>query len=251
MSIEPVQIGDATLYCGDCLSVMPTLGEVDGIITDAPYEKEAHRSDRRVQRRDGLVAGPLSFAKITDDMRQFLPTWAKYNCNGWLIVFCQAEGVALWRDQIEAAAIKYKAPMIWVKPDGMPQFNGQGPGIGYESMVVAWCSNGYSRWNGGGRHGVFIIPKGSDTERYHETQKPLRLMQELVKLFSNDSETILDPFMGSGSTGVACAKLGRKFIGIEIDPNYFDIACKRIEEAYAQPDLFIEPPKKLVQDSLL
>jgi site-specific DNA-methyltransferase (adenine-specific) len=65
------------------------------------------------------------------------------------------------------------------------------------------------------------------------------------------AETILDPFAGSGTTGVACAKLGRKFIGIELDPGYFDIACKRIEDAYKQPDLFIEPPKKPVQEKML
>jgi site-specific DNA-methyltransferase (adenine-specific) len=64
-------------------------------------------------------------------------------------------------------------------------------------------------------------------------------------------ETILDPFAGSGTTGVACAKLGRKFIGIELDPGYFDIACKRIEDAYKQPDLFIEPPKKPIQEKML
>ena len=69
--------------------------------------------------------------------------------------------------------------------------------------------------------------------------------------FLPDAETILDPFMGSGTTGVACAKLGRKFIGIEIEPKYFDIACKRIEEAYAQGDMFIEPPKPAKQESLL
>ena len=64
-------------------------------------------------------------------------------------------------------------------------------------------------------------------------------------------QTILDPFMGSGTTGVACVKLGRKFIGIELDEKYFDIACKRIEEAYRQPDMFIEPPKKIIQETLL
>ena len=66
-----------------------------------------------------------------------------------------------------------------------------------------------------------------------------------------NASTILDPFMGSGTTGVACAKLGRKFIGIEIEPKYFDIACKRIEAAYAQPDMFIEPPAKAVQDAMI
>lgn len=82
----------------------------------------------------------------------------------------------------------------------------------------------------------------------HPTQKPLSLVFGLVE---RTTGTVLDPFMGSGTTGVACANLGRKFIGIEIEPKYFDIACRRIAEAYAQPRLFAEPPPKAVQASLL
>ena len=76
-------------------------------------------------------------------------------------------------------------------------------------------------------------------------------MRQLVVWYSEESQTILDPFMGSGTTGVACAKLGRKFIGIELEPKYFDIACKRIEDAYAQGDMFISPPPKAVQEAML
>ncbi len=76
-------------------------------------------------------------------------------------------------------------------------------------------------------------------------------MKWLVSRVSLPGETVLDCFMGSSSTGVACLKLGRKFIGIEVDPEYFDIACRRIEKAYAQPDLFIAPPSKPVQEALL
>jgi site-specific DNA-methyltransferase (adenine-specific)/modification methylase len=86
--------------------------------------------------------------------------------------------------------------------------------------------------------------------RDHPTQKPIAVMEWCLS-FLPDCQTILDPFMGSGTTGVACAKLGRKFIGIEIEPRYFDIACKRIEDAYKQPDLFIEPPKKPEQLGIL
>ena len=76
-------------------------------------------------------------------------------------------------------------------------------------------------------------------------------MAEILKDFTNPGETILDPFMGSGTTGVACAKMGRKFIGIELDKKYFDIACRRIEEAYKQPDMFIEQPKKPKQEKMI
>ena len=79
-------------------------------------------------------------------------------------------------------------------------------------------------------------------ERLHPTQKPIQVMQWCLGFLPN-AQTILDPFMGSGTTGVACVKLGRSFIGIEIDEGYFDIACDRIRKAYAQPDMFIDQPK--------
>jgi adenine-specific DNA-methyltransferase len=90
-----------------------------------------------------------------------------------------------------------------------------------------------------------------EREQSHPTQKPISLMRHIVGISSRKAQTILDPFMGSGTTGVACAKLGRKFIGIEIEPKYFDIACERIAKAYAQPDLFITKPTPAIQDALL
>lgn len=255
-------IGDCTLYPGDCLEIMPTLGKVDHIICDPPYEKEAHRKDRRVQKKSGIVAEALDFDMITEDIRQQVCNLSKKISEGWFIAFCQAEGVAPWRDCIESAEIKYKAPMIWIKPDGMPQFNGQHAGMGYESMVSAWCGKGRSKWNGGGKHGVYTFPKDSANKTSvakdekgkpitHSTEKPIRLMEALVRDFTDPTQTILDPFMGSGTTLVACAKLGRKGIGIELEEKYFDIACRRVEEAYLQTDMFIEPPKKAVQETLI
>jgi site-specific DNA-methyltransferase (adenine-specific)/modification methylase len=103
--------------------------------------------------------------------------------------------------------------------------------------------------HGGAKNADALNGDVANEARFHPTQKPIRVMQQCVEFFLS-SETILDPFMGSGTTGVACAKLGRKFIGIEIEPKYFDIACKRIEEAYAQPDMFIEQPRAAEQLSL-
>ena len=246
-----VVIGDCELYLGDCLEIMPTLGKVDAVVTDPPYEQEAHSTQRRVTRGGKPQTEPISFAPITESIRDSVCKNVSEICRGWFIAFCQTEGVARWRDSIEDHGIKYKKPMIWVKPDGMPQFNGQGPGMGYECMVSAWAGVGVSKWNGGGRHGVFHFPKGEGVQAVHETQKPIRLMRELIQLFTNHSNVVLDPFMGSGTTGVACVKLGRKFIGIELDERYFDIACKRIEEAYKQPNFFVDPPKKIKQDSFI
>lgn len=246
------QVGDATLYLGDCLEILPTLGKVDAVVTDPPYEAV-------MQSRWGVLSkqAPPSHVRheklgfdAIDEMRSDVARGIVAASRGWAIIFCMAEGVRAWRDEIEAAGARYKRAMVWVKPDAMPQFNGQGPSVGHEMMVSAWCGGGRSKWNGGGKPGTFIYTKNTAGAQ-HPTQKPLPLLSELVSLFSNANSTILDPFMGSGTTGVACAKLGRKFIGIEIDPGYFDIACRRIEGAYKQPDLFVAPPAKPHQEALL
>jgi site-specific DNA-methyltransferase (adenine-specific) len=253
----PVIIGDATLYLGDCLEILPTLGKVDAVVTDPPFEEEAHTPQRRINRGrtrggsgDLVSAEPLPFGSIKD--RELTARLMVAASCGWAIVFCQAEAVQAWREALEGGGASYKRAMVWIKPDGMPQYSGDRPGMGYESIVASWCGEGKSKWNGGGRHGVFVCNKNDSVGTApHPTTKPRKLMRELVSLFSDANQTILDPFMGSGTTGVACAKLGRRFIGIEIEPKYFDVACRRIEQAYAQPDMFIEPPAKPKQEAML
>lgn len=235
--------GDAVVYHGDCLDILPILGPVSHIITDPPYEDDAHRPDRKITGRErGTIATAFNFGSI-EESRFKVAAQMVGMCDGWLVAFCMAEGVRAWRDALEDAGAKYKRSMLWIKPDAMPQFNGQGPSVGFESLVSAWCGEGYSRWNGGGRVGTFYHNKNSGGKHEHPTQKPISLMQELVGLFSNDDETILDPFMGSGTTGMACLQLGRKFIGIEKDEKYFDLACKRLAMVYSEPRLPLPPPK--------
>lgn len=248
--MKPVVIGDATLYLADCLEALPSLQRVHHVITDPPYEAEAHTKGRRLlgEQKGGertVEYGALDFEAITEEVRERSTDMARFICEGWMLTFCQAEAVALWRDAHESAGAKYKRAMVWLKPDGAPQFTGDRPGMGYESIVASWCGEGRSRWNGGGRHGVFShAQRDSNEPKQHMTQKPQALMRELVTLFSDREQTILDPFMGSGTTGVAAIQLGRKFIGIEREPKYFEIACRRIEQAVAQGQLFApEPPK--------
>lgn len=241
-----VRIGECELILGDCLEVMPGLGSVSHAVTDPPYEKEAHTPTRRTHSsiKSGIAA-ELDFGAITESQRLAIPAHFKGMVEGWSIMFCQVEGVPLWRDAIETASGKYKRAMAWVKPDASPQFNGQGPAQGYECAVAAWWGSGHSSWNAGGKRGVYTHCVNQATrEGTHPTEKPISLMREIVTDFTSAGETILDPFMGSGTTGVACVQLQRSFIGIELDETYFDIACKRIEEAYKQPSLFpAEKPK--------
>jgi len=244
-------IGECRLYHGDCQEIFPALDPVDHVIADPPYDVEAHTPARRARSGGLHVNMPLDFAALDVGLRALVCKEVKRLCSGWFIAFCQTEQVAGWRDDIEVAGLKYKTPMVWIKPDAVPKLNGQGPAIGYESMVSAWCGPGYARWNGGGKRGVFTyLTNPSDrVAGRHMTEKPILLMSELVMLFSQPGDTILDPFLGSGTTGVACVKLGRKFIGIERNKKYFDIAVKRIEDAHLQGDLFVPPPPKSVQTS--
>lgn len=237
---KEVIIGDCRLLLGDSSKIIPLLDEVDAVITDPPYEAEAHTLQRRAMRGKKLKNEPLPFSAITEDQRLFFGESIPKICKGWIVLFCQIEAVVKWKDSIENGGAKYKRACIWVKPDGMPQFSGDRPGMGYETIVTLWSGKGRSVWNGGGRNGVFTFNKQeSQGKAPHPTTKPMLLMKTLVSLFSNQGETVLDAYMGSGSTGVACAKSGRKFIGIEVNDEYFDIACNRIKNAYAQPDLFI------------
>lgn len=255
--VTPVTIGNATLYCGDCMDWLPTLATVGHVITDPPYEAEAHTKGRRLLGKQesgerSVEYGALDFSAMTEDLRNASAQACFEICNGWMLTFCQAEAVAAWRDSHIAAGAKYKRAMVWLKPDGAPQFTGDRPGMGYESIVASWCGTGRSTWNGGGRHGVFShAQRDNNNPKQHMTQKPIALMRELVGLFTTAGQTILDPFMGSGTTGVAAIQLGRAFIGIEREPKYFDVACKRLEQAAAQGQLFAQESATLVQEPLL
>ena len=246
--MNQMTIGNATLYCGDCMEILPTLGKVAHIITDPPYEAIMHASKNGIKglvRPDGSHHWrPLDFAPI-DEIRAEIVSLSASACDGWFIAFCTSEGVGRWADEINASPMKYKRACVWVKPDSTPQMNGQGPAQGAEHFVCAWAGTGFAKWNGGGKRGVYThCVNGPERHGEHPTEKPRKLMSEILGDFTNEGQTILDPFMGSGTTGVAAIQLGRSFIGIEREPKYFDIACKRIEQACNQRPLFEPEPQK-------
>ena len=219
---------------------------VDVTISDPPYEAEAHTKQRRAKRGDKCVTEALPFAAITSEQREECAWHIARVTRRWAVLFCQVEGAHKWAEALAAAPFghEYIRTMVWVKPDGMPQFTGDRPGMGYES-IVATHPKGRKAWNGGGRVGVFVYNKnaiGVDSAP-HPTTKPQPLMLDLVSLFSDPGELVLDPFAGSGSTGVACGQLGRRFQGFELDAGYYEIACRRLRGEAArinphQPDLF-------------
>jgi site-specific DNA-methyltransferase (adenine-specific) len=248
-------IGDAVLYLGDALEVLPRLGAVDHVIADPPYEATLHESKNnlrgRKHRNDGVAElKGLDFDPI-DGIRDVVVATVEAACSGWFIAFCTVEGVARWADCINPSDLKYKRACVWVKPDSTPQLNGQCPAQGAEMFVCAWAGAGHSRWNSGGKRGVYTHCVNVGRQGEHPTEKPVPLMQEILADFTQPGELICDPFMGSGTTGVAALQLGRRFVGIEQDPRWFDLACRRIAEAHRQPRLFEEPKPKAEQLNLL
>lgn len=244
-SLVEVVIGDCRLIHGNCLEVMSSLQPVSHVISDPPYEASTHKNIGGIKRNDGgKVTEKLNFASV-DDIRSDTIAAIEPICEGWCLLFCTTEGVARWADVINPSRLKYKRACAWIKPDAMPQMNGQGPANGLECFVAAWGGKGHARWNAGGKRGVYThLTNQRDRDGRHPTEKPQPLMRELLQDFTNPGETILDPFMGSGTTGVACAQMGRRFIGIELDRKYFDIACERITKTYAQGDMFVERQRK-------
>lgn len=240
------------LYCGDCREVLPLVGQVDAIMTDPPYEDELHKAMGRIRRTDGReMVQDLGFDGVNADRAEFARLITEVS-NGWAIVFCLAEGVRAWRDDLQANGAKWDTCLAWVKPDASPRFNGQGAARGFECAVTAWCGKGHRSWNGGGRRGVFTHCVNTGRQGEHPTEKPLPLMSELVALYTDMGERICDPFMGSGTTGIAAVKAGRQFVGIEMNPRWFDLSCKRISDALARPDMFTPAPLPApVQEALL
>lgn len=248
---EEILAEGVRLILGDCLEVLPTLGPVDHVIGDPPYEDELHKAMGRIRRNDGReMVQELGFEGVNAERAEMAAACVKAS-TGWLILFTLAEGVRAWRDDIQAAGAKWDTTLAWVKPDASPRFNGQGAARGFECAVSAWCGTGYRSWNGGGKRGVYTHLVNFQRQGEHPTEKPVPLMAEIVGDFTMPGQLICDPFLGSGSTGVAAVRHGRRFVGIEQNERWFDLSCRRIAEALKQGDMFVERLKPAKQEAFI
>jgi DNA modification methylase len=206
-------IGRATLYLGDCREVLPGLGKVDAVVTDPPYGIGADRT--RNSQKDG---------------------WRDYGNEGWdksrpdksifdAILACGREHVIWGGNYFTDWLPPTMRWLIWDK--GQRDFS-------LADVEMAWCSH----WKAAR---AFTYSRGAALQdgKEHPTQKPIAVMRWCLGLLETTGP-VLDPFMGSGTTGVAAVQMGRDFIGIEREPKYFDIACRRIEDAQRQGDMFIK-----------
>lgn len=227
IGITSKNIGGCRLLCGDCFELMPQLGTVDAVITDPPYNPRTHNGARSAK---SLSASMIDFDFLTE--QRFIEFCGNVigQARRWVVMSCAWQHAA----ELERAGMPLVRLGIWHKPNGAPQFTGDRPGMGWEAIAILH-REGRKRWNGGGHHAVWVcnVERGA-----HPTQKPLALLLDWITKFTEPGELVLDPFMGSGTTGVACEKLGRRFIGIEKDPRYFGMACARIAEAGAAGRLF-------------
>lgn len=224
MRIE--RIGDAVLYNGDCLEVMESLDATpDVVITDPPYGIEEMvggygRGGVHKIKNDKTLDFALDCLNLCGRLWADLRVIAFYSCK---VTPAFLGGVT---------ELDYFGEIIWDK-----KVPGLGANFRYQHENAAIFTKGSPPPIGVG----FSVISCMRTPDLHPHQKPIPLMQQLVKVSAG--QTILDPFCGSGSTGVACAMMGKKFIGIELDERYFDISCERIEKAYRQGDMFVERQK--------
>jgi site-specific DNA-methyltransferase (adenine-specific) len=235
MSSKIVKIGSATLYLGDCMDILPTLDKVDAVITDPPYGESTH-ANAKSNRGLGHGNKAIDFSSMTaHELDQVLVLCGQL-CDRWLVSTMEWRHIAKFDVQppVGWELVRFG---VWVKTNPMPQISADRPAQGWEGIAYMHSTGGEKkRWNGGGTHGNYV---GSlVTDGAHPTGKPLPLFSQFVDRFTDRGNLVLDPFMGSGTTGVAAVQMGRKFIGIEREPKYFDIACKRIEQAAAQQSLF-------------
>jgi len=209
---KEVTIGDCRLLLGDCREILPTLGKVDAVVTDPPYGIGADENP---------VRGSQKHEK---------KGWDRTRPNKEIFDVM----IELSNDQIIWGGnyfTDYLRPtMRWLVWDKMAR------NFSLADCEFAWTS----QWKAAR---IFSYSRGAANQdgKEHPTQKPIALMSWCLTHIPT-AQTILDPFMGSGTTGVACAKAGRSFIGIERETSYFDIACERIRKAYAQPDIFVSAP---------
>lgn len=208
-----------TLYLGDCREILPTLGRFDAVVTDPPYGI-GEAAGKNKSRTNIATAKDYGFSSWDDKTADDAVDMA-ISISGKSIIF-------------GGNYYKLTPTSCWLVWDKLNTGD-------FADCELAWTNLDKAvrrirfRWNG-------MLRQNNEPRGDHPTQKPIEVMRWCIGHLPPDATTILDPFMGSGTTGVAAVKLGRKFTGIEIEPKYFDIACRRISEALKQPDLFVVQP---------
>jgi hypothetical protein len=232
-------IGDATLYLGDCMEILPTLGKVDAVITDPPYSERTHAG------HDAAGAGRsvLGYAALDAKKSEELAWLFTIATEGWIVWMTDHTLVPPICTELDRLGRYVFAPLPFYDAGRSVRLTGDGPSSWTDWIVVARTKAQF-KW--GTLPGGYVAGPGW-RDKARMGGKPTALMQSLVSDYSRHGHTVLDPFMGAGTTGVACLLEGRKFVGCEIDADAFDIACRRIEQAANQGQLFAPAAAQPVQ----
>lgn len=224
------------LYQGDCLDIINNTEVVDCIITDIPYnisKKNNFKTMKDRTGRNGIDFGEWDKGFEEENLIQFIPL---IKSGGSFILFHSFEQFGKLKEIFENNGLMLKDKLIWEKTNPMPRNRDRRYISNIE--ILSWYVKPKNKWtfnrqNGKYESSVLKYPSesGGGFRRYHPTQKNLKMIEYLIKIHTNENDVVLDPFMGSGTTGVACMNLNRRFMGIELDESYFNIAKNRIEEA--------------------
>lgn len=229
------------LICADNADVLPTLPDksVAHVITDPPYSRDLYLKFRTNAKEenprgfdDGRARREMQNGRIgaIDDILESVASQFLRCAQRWVLTFHDVEIGHRWR---AAFGPTYVRSGVWVKPNAVPQMSGDRPGQGFECCTIAH-KRGRKRWNGGGLPAVWthFAENSQSTDRAamgHPCPKPLSLMLELVEQFTDPDDLVLDCFAGTATTGVACLRLGRRFLGVERDPQFAAVARERLE----------------------
>lgn len=226
-----------TLYHADCREVMASLAEesVGAVITDPPYTARTHQNARS-SAPDGSMQRSLSgsrktFDSIDDGALRAVLIEAGRVSRGWVVATLDYRH-AVEFDVTPPEGLRVMRLGVWVKTNPTPQLSGDRPAQGWESIAYMHRADRRSKWSGGGAHGNYVAP--IPPPEGHPTAKPLPLVAQWVRWFTDAGDTVLDPFAGSGTTLRAAKDEGRKAIGVELDERYCEIIAKRL----AQETLF-------------
>ncbi len=226
---------EINLLHGDCLELMKDIpdGSVDLVLTDPPYLIDYHTARRKDKTHDFCtsIQGDTNPGLITQYIEQ---CYRILKDNTAMYMFCSPDRVDFFKQALERVGFKIKNLIVWVKNnhtagDLKAQF-----GKRYELLFLV--NKGRKFFNGERLTDVWYFDKVAGSKQVHQNQKPIDLLTRCILKHSNKGDIVFDGFSGSGSTGVACVNTGRKFIGIEIEEKYFNIAKERINSALLSLD---------------
>lgn len=243
---------------GEALAWLGALDFADVVITDPPYSRHVHENQKRIVGKRKVAKEDLGFSHLTPALRRGVARELARVTRRWALVFCATEQAHLWRNSLIAAGMRYVRTGFWRKLLAQPQISGDRPSVVTEAIVIAHHPRHRLYWNGHGAPAFWDAPleeapwwdapvahgtrsNEGGSKRFHTTQKPLLLLDQLVRQFSDAGETVFDPFSGSATTGAAAIRLGRHYRGCELDATMVARSSVRLHAISTSAPAWLDP----------